>query len=160
MQWGLVALGYAAVFVVAAVSLYSRHLMELADPVGASGGMAAAGDTLLHLFIGFLFLIPTTLLIWIIAKSETVYTGYSKFLLGLSLSAPLCLGVLLFGEKYVAQSLSWLCLYRILESPLVLVGVGISRLMARFDRAKRLASYALLVEALTLGITVAVFIHG
>jgi hypothetical protein len=42
--------------------------------------------------------------------------------------------------------------------------MGISRVAARFDRAKRLASYALLVEGLTLGLPVAaliiaVFIH-
>jgi hypothetical protein len=36
--------------------------------------------------------------------------------------------------------------------------MGISRFAARFDRAKRLASYALLVEGLTLGLAVAGFI--
>jgi hypothetical protein len=64
----------------------------------------------------------------------------------------------LFGEKYVALSLSWLCLFRILESPIVLVGMGISRFAARFDRSKRLVSYALLVEGLTLGLSVAAFV--
>jgi hypothetical protein len=157
-------MGYAAVLVFAAASLYARHLWELQDPVAASGGMAAAGDTLLHLFIGCLFLIPTAFLIWIIAKSEALYTAYSRFLFGLSLSAPVCLSVVFLGENYVAQSLSWLCFFRILESPIVLVGMGISRYAARFDRAKRLASYALLIEGLTLGLavaafTVAVFIH-
>jgi len=44
------------------------------------------------------------------------------------------------------------------------VGMGVSRIAARFDRAKRLVSYALLIEGLTLGLsvaafTVAVFIH-
>jgi hypothetical protein len=75
-----------------------------------------------------------------------------------------CLSVVLFGENHVAPSLSWLCLFRILESPIALVGMGISRFAARFDRAKRLTSYALLVEGLTLGLLVAyftgaVFIH-
>jgi hypothetical protein len=37
--------------------------------------------------------------------------------------------------------------------------MGISRLVARFDRAKRFASYALLIEVLTLGIAVALLIH-
>jgi hypothetical protein len=136
MQFGLVGMGYAAVLVVAAAALYLRHLVELQDPVAASGGMAAAGDTMLYLFIGCLFLIPTAFLIWTIAKFEALYTAYSRFLFGLSLSAPVCLTVLLFGGNYVAQSLSWLCLYRVLESPIVLVGMGISRLAARFDRAK------------------------
>ena len=36
--------------------------------------------------------------------------------------------------------------------------MGISRFAARFDRAKRLTSYALLVEGLTLGLLVAYFI--
>jgi hypothetical protein len=158
MQFGLVAAGYAAVLVVAAALLYTRHLVELQDPVAASGGMAAAGDTILYLFIGCLFLIPTALLIWTIAKLGALYTAYSRFLFGLSLSAPVCLSVVLFGENHVAPSLSWLCFFRILESPIVLVGMGISRFAARFDRAKRLASYALLVEGLTLGLAVAAFI--
>jgi hypothetical protein len=158
MQFGLVAMGYAAVLVFAAASLYARHLWELQDPAAASGGMAAAGDTILHLFIGCLFLIPTAFLIWIIGKSEALYTAYSRFLFGLSLSAPVCMIVVLFGENYVAQSLSWLCFFRVEESPIVLVGMGISRFAARFARAKRLASYALLIEGLTLALPVAAFI--
>ena len=158
IQFGLVGMGYTAVLVVAAAALYRRHLAELQDPVAASGGMAAAGDTILYLFIGCLFLIPTALLIWTITKLEALFTVYSRFLFGLSLSAPVCLSVVLFGENHVAPSLSWLCFFRILESPIVLVGMGISRFAARFDRAKRLTSYALLVEGLTLGLLVAYFI--
>jgi hypothetical protein len=109
MQFGLVAVGYAAVLVVAAALLFIRHLVALQDPAAASGGMAAAGDTVLLLFIGCLFLIPTVFLIRIIAKFEALYTAYSRFLFGLSLSAPVCLSVVLLGDNYVAQSLSWLC---------------------------------------------------
>jgi hypothetical protein len=164
MQFRLVGMGYAAVLVVAAASLFLRHMVELQDPAAASGGMAAAGDTMLYLFLGVLFLIPTVFLIRIIAKSEALYTAYSRFLFGLSLSAPVCLSVVLFGENYVAKSFSWFCFVRILESPIVLVGMGISRSAARFDRAKRYASYALLIEGLSLGLpvaafAVAVFIH-
>ena len=104
------------------------------------------------------------LLIRIIAKSETLYTSYARFLFGFSLSAPVCLSVVLFGENYIARNLSWLCFFRILESPVILVGMGISRSAARFARSKRLASYALLIEGLTLGLplafSVAVFIRG
>jgi hypothetical protein len=157
MQFGLVVIGYAGVLLFAAASLYGRHLLALQDPAAASGGMAAFGDTLLYLFLGCLFLIPTAFLIWTIAKSEALYTTYSRFLFGLSLSAPICLGLLSLGEKYVALSLSWLCLFRILESPIVLVGMGMSRFAARFDRSKRFVSYALLVEGLTLGLAVAGF---
>ena len=164
MQFGLVAVGYAAVTVFAAASLFARRLLALQDPAAASGGMVAAGDTMLYLSIGCLFLIPTAFLIRILAKSEAPYTAYSRFLFGLSLSAPVCMSVVLFGENYVAQSLSWLCFFRILESPVVLVGMSISRSAARFDQPKRLASYALLIEGLTLGLplaafTVAVFTH-
>jgi hypothetical protein len=158
MQFGLVAIGFAIVFAVAAALLYMRHLVDLQDPVTASGGMAAAGDTILYLFIGCLFLIPTAFLIWTITKLEALYTVYSRVLFGLSLSAPVCLSVVLFGENHVAPRLSWLCFFRILESPIVLVGMCISRFAARFDRAKRLTSYALLVEGLTLGLLVACFI--
>jgi hypothetical protein len=150
-------MGYAGTILVAAALLYAQHLVELQDPAAASGGMAAAGDALLHLFIGFLFLIPTAFLIRIMAKFEAIYTAYSRLLFGFSVSAPVCMTVVLFGENYVAPSLSWFCFYRIL-SPIVLAGMGISRLSARSDRAKRLASYALLIEGLTLGLPVAAFV--
>jgi hypothetical protein len=156
-QYGFVAVGYAAVFVFAAASLYQRHLLELQDPVAFSGGMAAAGDSMLYLFIGFLFLIPTVFLIRIIAKIEETYTAFSKFLFGLSLSAPVCMTVVLLGD-HVPQSLGWICGWRMLESPIILMGMGISRFAARFDRAKRFISYALLVEGLTLVLPIAVFI--
>ena len=121
--------------------------------------MWAAGDLLLDIFIACLFMVPTAFLIWVAAKIETFYTPYSKILLGLSLSAPVCLSVLFLGEKHVGESLINLCLYRLIWSPFILVGMGISRLVARFDRAKRLASYALVIEVLTLGTAVALLIH-
>ena len=155
----LIALGYAAVFAVAATLLYGRHLQELKYPAEASGGMWAAGDLLLQIFIGCLFMIPTVFLIWAAARFEASYTAYSKFLLGLSLSSPVALSVLFLGESHVGQSLINLSLYRLFVSPFILVGMGISRLVARFDRAKRFASYALLIEVLTLGICVALLIH-
>jgi hypothetical protein len=160
MQLGLVALAYAAVLVVAAALLYGRHLQELRYPAEASGGMWAGGDAFLYIFIACLFMVPTIFLIWVTARFEAFYTAYSKFLLGLSLSAPVCLGVLYLGENHVGQSLFTLCLYRLIWLPFILVGMGISRLVARFDRAKRFASYALLIEGLTLVIAVALVIHA
>jgi hypothetical protein len=160
MQLGLVALGYGAVLVIAATLLFGRHLQELQNPAEASGGMWAAGDAFLMIFIACLFMVPTVSLIWVTAKFEAFYTAYSKFLLGVSLSAPVCLGVLYFGENHVGQSLINLCLYRLMWLPFILVGMGISRLVARFDRAKRFASYALLIEGLTLAIAVALVIHS
>jgi hypothetical protein len=160
VQLGLVALGYAAVLVVTATILYGRHLQELQYPAEASGGMWAAGDAFLYIFIACLFMIPTAFLIWVTARFEAFYTAYSKFLLGLSLSAPVCLSVFFLGENHVGQSLITLCLYRLMCLPLILVGMGISRLVARFDRAKRFASCALLIEGLTLAIAVALVIHA
>ena len=63
VQLGLVALGYAAVLVVAATLLYERHLRELNYPAEASGGMCAAGDAFLHFFIASLFMTATE--IWL-----------------------------------------------------------------------------------------------
>jgi len=160
MQLGAVAVGYVAVLVVAAALLYMRHLQELQYPAEASGGMWAAGDALLYVFIACLFMVPTVFLIWVTAKFEAFYTAYSKFLLGLSLSAPVCLSVFLLGENRVGERLINLSLYRLMWLPFILVGMGISRLVARFDRAKKFASYALLVEGLTLAIAVALLIHA
>jgi hypothetical protein len=159
-QWWLVGLGYAAVFAVGAILLYGRHLQELKYPAEASGGMWAAGDAMLLIFIAGLFMIPTVFLIWVIARFESVYAAYSQFLLGLSLSAPVCLSVFLLGGSQVAQTLRSLCLFRLLGSPFILVGIGISRLVARFARAKRLVSYALLIEGVTIVAALALLIHA
>jgi hypothetical protein len=160
MQLGLVALAYSAVLVFAAILLFGRHLQELRYPADASGGMWAAGDAFLYIFIAGLFMVPTVFLIWITARYEAFYTAYSKFLLGFSLSAPVCLGVLYLGENHVGESLINLCFCRLISMPFILGGMGISRLVARFDRAKRFASYALLIEGLTLVVAVALLIHA
>jgi len=156
----LVAVGYAVVSAVAAALLFGRHLQELRYPADASGGMWAFGDALLYIFIAGLFMVPTGFLIWATAQFEAYFTGYSIFLLGLSLSSPVCLIVLYAGEKHVGQALINLCFCRLMSSPFILVGMGISRLVARFDRTRRLVGYALLVEGLTLIIAVALVIHA
>jgi hypothetical protein len=160
VQLGFVALGYAAVLALAAALLFVRHLQELRNPAEASGGMWAFGDAFLYIFIACLFMVPTVFLIWIIAKFEVFYTAYSKFLLGFSLSAPVCLGVLFLGGNHVGQSLMNICMLRLMWLPFILVGMGISRMVARFDRAKRFASCAFLIEGLTLAIAVALVIHA
>lgn len=158
-QFALVVAGYGAVCVISAAWLFERHLVELQDPAAFSGGMAAAGDTILYLILGFLFLIPTVFLIRIIARIESTYTVFARFLFGLSLSAPVCMTVVLLGDNsHVPQSLGWICGWRMLESPIVFLGMGVGRIAARFERAKRLISYALLVEGLSLGLPVAAFI--
>jgi hypothetical protein len=153
-------MGYASVIAVAAALLFARHLQELKYPAEASGGMWAAGDAMLLIFIAGLFMVPTGFLIWITAKSEAFYTAYSKFLLGFSLSAPVCLSLLSLGETHVGPGSINLSMYRLIWSPFIFVGMGFSRLVARFDRAKRFASYALLIEGFTLAIAVALVIHA
>jgi hypothetical protein len=160
IQLGLVAIVYAAVIAVAAALLYVRHLQELRYPAEASGGMWAAGDAMLWIFIICLFMVPTVFLVWIIAKFEAIYKTYSQLLLGLSLSAPVCLSTLYLGGNYLTDGVKILCLDRLFWSPLMLLGIGVSRLVARFDRAKKLVSYALLIEGLTLATAVALFIHA
>jgi hypothetical protein len=156
-QLWFVGLGYAAVFVVAAVIILARYLQEHSHraEMAAAGGMSAFGDLLLAIFILCLFMIPTIFLVWVLAKYESAYTTYSQFLLGLSLSAPVCLSLFVFGQNHVSDNLRIACLARLIVSPLVFVGIGVSRFLARFAQAKKLTLYALLIEGLTLGIAIA-----
>jgi hypothetical protein len=160
-QLGAVAAGYAMVLLVAAVLVYWRHIQSVTHPADAIGygGMYAFGDLILGLFIGGLFLIPSLLLVLVIRKSETAYTRYSRTLLGLSLTAPICLGIFLIPAVNQGNSfLGWFCMDRLFASPIVVAGLAVSRLLARFDRAKRLTSYALLIELGTSALLVALFL--
>lgn len=161
-QLGLVGSGYAAVFVVSGALVFSRYLMEHyhAADVSAAGGMYAFGDLLLGMFIAGLFMIPTVFLVWVMAKREAAYTTYSQLLFGLALSAPVCLGLFVLGKNHLSEGLSVVCLCRLVASPFVLVGIGVSRLLARFEEAKRLTTYALLLEGVTLGVAIALWIRG
>jgi hypothetical protein len=159
-QLVLAALGYTAVLLFAAAVLFVRHLQELQNPAEASGGMWAGGDLILYIFIACLLIVPTAFLIWVAAKFEGVYTAYSIFLLVLSLTAPVCLAIFHFGEVHDGQTLFTICLFRLIWSPFVLVAMGVSRIVVRFDRAKRFSSYALLIEGLTFVIAVALLIHA
>jgi hypothetical protein len=162
IQLRLIAVSYAVVFFVAAGLLYHRQVWErdhFAEVV-AESGMTAAGDTLLEIFIAFMFAVPTAFLIRVMARFETLFTTYSKVLLGLSMTSPVCLIGIYLGEKHVWQSAITFCFYRFVFSPLILAGIGFSRLVARFPRAKRLSVYALLVEGMTMGIAVALILNA
>jgi hypothetical protein len=153
VQLRLVSAGYAVVLATAAALVYGRHLLYVnhVGEAAAAGGMYAAGDVMLEFFIVCMLLVPTFFLVLAIRKSETLYTAYSKVLIGVSLTAPLCAGLL--SIPAVGQStmlLGWICMDRLFASPLVIVGLALSRLLARFDRAKRLTLYALAIEVLTL----------
>jgi hypothetical protein len=162
-QLSLVAAGYAAVLATAALLVYVRHLQYVNHPedVAASSGMYAAGDWMLEIFIGCMLLVPTFVLMLVIRKSENLYAGCSKVLLGLSLTAPISLGVLSIpavGQGTMA--LGWICMDRLFCSPIVIVGLVVSRLLARFDQAKRLTLYALLIEVLTFALTAGLFLFA
>ena len=161
MQFGLVAAAYAFVRMVSAVLIYERYMLYVRHPedVAAAGGMFAAGDWMLELFVICLFLIPTFFLVLIIRKSEALYSVYSKILFGLSLTAPACLAV--FSIPAVNQGtmlLGYICMDRLFASPLVIAWLGASRFLARFPPSKRRISYAVLIEALTLALLIALFV--
>ena len=162
-QLRLVAAFYAVVLAAAALLVYVRYLLYAnhAAEAAAAGGMYAAGDWMLGILIGCMLLVPTFVLALVIRKSQTLYVGYSKILLGLSLTAPISLGVLSIpAVNQGTMLLGWICLGRLLVSPIVIVGLAVSRLLARFDRAKRLTLYALLIEVLTLALTAALLLFA
>jgi len=163
VQLTLVATGYAAVLATASALVFMRYMLYASHPqdVAAAGGMYAGGDLLLGFIIACMFLVPTFFLVLVIRKSESLYTGYSKILLALSVTAPICLGVLSIpAVSQGTMALGWICMGRLFGSPFVIIGLGFSRLLARFDRAKRLTFYALLIEVLTLVLMVILFLFS
>lgn len=161
VQLRLVAAGYALVLATAAMLVYGRHLLYVnhAAEAAAAGGMYAAGDTMLEFFIGCMLLVPTVFLVLVIRNSEELFTLYSKVLIGLSLTAPISAGLL--SIPAIGQSpmlLGWICMDRLFASPVMIIGFALSRLLAPFDRAKRLTLYALAIEVLTLIVMAALFV--
>jgi hypothetical protein len=158
LQLRLVAGSYAAVAAVSALLVFERYLLYVRNPqdVAAAGGMYAGGDLLLEIFIGFLFLVPTAALVWVIRKSESCYTAYAKALLGLSLTAPFAAGFLVVP---VLNQWYWgnVCIFRLFAVPMVVVVLAFSRWLTRFQRARRLISYALLIEGATFIVMIGAF---
>lgn len=162
-QLGFVVAAYAVVVLVSALLLYQRHLLYVnhAADAAAAGGMYAGGDLLLELFIGGLFLIPTFLLAIVIRQSEPAFTRYAQILLALGLTAPVSLGLFLIPAVSQSDSLlGWVAIDRLFLSPVIFFGFVVIRLLARFGRAKRLTSYALLAEGGTLVLIVVLFLWG
>ena len=160
----LVAAAYAGVLTVAAVLTAARYVQYVTHPadVAAYGGMYAGGDLMLELFIAGMLLVVTFFLVLVIYKSEPAYTSYSKVLLGLGLTAPLSVG--LISIPAVNQGMNVLgevCMFRLFASPMVIMGLAMSRLFARYPRPKKLTVYALLIEGFTLvGMGVLLFLHA
>ena len=149
----MVAFCYAMVLALSAILIVARYLQYVRNPddVAASGGMWAGGDLMLELFICGMLLVVSFFLVLVIRQSETAYTMYSKVAFALSVSAPVSVGVIAIPAVSEGISLlGYACMFRLFASPLVLLGLGMSRIFARFPRAKRITNYALLTEALTL----------
>jgi len=151
LQLRLVAASYAMVGAVSALLIFNRYLVYVRNPqdVAAAGGMYAGGDLLLELIICVLLLVPTSALVFVIRKSESYYTAYAKVLLGVSLTAPLsviALVIPVLNQWYWGDAI----IFRLFAIPLVLVVLIGSRWLTRFTRARKLISYALLIEGLTL----------
>jgi hypothetical protein len=161
---GVVVAAYVSVVGVAAALVFARYRMYARHPedVQASGGMYAAGDWMLAMFIASLLLAATILLIVAIRNAEGAYTRLAKILFGVSLTAPACLGLLSIPAVGRSNSIfAFACMYRVSTAPIFIFGFVISRIAARFKIAKRWTSYAAAVEALTLvvGIT-GIFLAG
>jgi hypothetical protein len=150
---GWVAGGYAAVLAASVFLVVVRYWQYALHPADANqyGGMWAGGDMVLGVFIFCLFMVPTFFLVLVIRKSETLYTRYAGVLLGIGLTAPVSIGLMAIPVVRESDSLlGWVCMWRILGSPLIFVGLAVSRIVARFPRAKRLCSYAVITEGVTL----------
>jgi len=148
-----VAGAYAAVLSVSAALIFERYLAYVRHPddVAASGGMWAGGDMLLEVFIAGMLLVVTFFLVLVISHAEAAYETYSKILLAVSVTAPVSIGLMAIPAVGQSNSvLGYVCLYRTIGSPLVLLGLAMSRLFARFPKPKRITNYALLIEGLTL----------
>jgi hypothetical protein len=156
LQLRLVAASYAVVVVVSALLIFMRYLQYVRNPqdAAAASGMYAGGDLMLEVFICFLFLLPTAALVFVIRKSESAYTAYAKALLGLSLTGPISLVFLIIP---VLNQWYWgdVCIFRLFAIPIVVGVLVFSRWLTRFARARRLISYALLIEGLTFVVVIA-----
>lgn len=163
-----IAGGYAAVVAFSAALIVMRYVQYAMHPADAAqySGMWAGGDLILELFICGLLLVMTLILALVIMGDESAYTMYAKGLLGVSLTMPLSVGFIAIPVVNQAGGvlgvLGYACLFRLFASPLVIFGIGVSRLLARFPRPKRLIVYGLLIEVSTLVLLIAslgVFSH-
>ena len=161
IQLELIGAGYVAVLMYGILAFFQRYLYELREPVDSAGGMAAFGEEMLTLFIFLLFLVPTFFLLRLMANSGPVgqsdrfYTVYAKLLLALSVTAPLCVVLLvLFHRSLLIQNI---CVTRLWRSPCVFIVMVMSRVLGRRTPKKRLMTWALLIEGITLIVSLAVF---
>lgn len=153
IQLALVACAYATVSAISAVLIVWRYWQYQTHPADAAqyGGMWAGGDLMLEVFICGMLLAVTFVLVLVIYSHETAYTNYSKFMLALSATAPASIALMAIPAIGQGNSLlGWACMFRAFASPMVLVGLVMNRVFARFPQTKRMTNYALLIEAGTL----------
>lgn len=155
LQLELIGAAYALVFLFAAAEYFQRYLYTLREPIDSAGGMAAFGDEMLTIFVFLLFLAPTFFLLRLMAGNEGVFSAYSKILLAVSITDPICVGLLaVFHRSILAQNV---CGERLWRSPMVLTVMIMSRVTGRRSPSKRLITWASLIEAGTLVACVVVF---
>jgi hypothetical protein len=157
----LVAALYGAMAVLSGLLILKRYLLYLRHPqdVVAASGMYAGGDLLLELMIFCLFLVPTGLLVFFIRGAEPAYTAYAKILLGLSVTAPLSLG-LMFVPFLNQGYLGDVIFFRLCATPIFAVVLLLSLSSTQFTRARRLIFYALLIEAIPLAIVLGMLLFS
>jgi hypothetical protein len=150
LQLRLVAASYAVVAVVSAFLIFVRYLQYVRNPqdVAAAGGMYAGGDLMLEVIIGFLFLLPTIALVFVIRKSESAFTYYAKVLLGLSLTAPISVGLLFIPRPQSVVLGRCDCLSTVCD-PHGDRRLHLQPVAGSLSSRSRLISYALLIEGLT-----------
>jgi hypothetical protein len=160
VQLALIGLAYAFVLAYGVTTEIAREMAAARDPASSSGGMWAFGDELLAWNIFFLFMIPTFFLLCFMRQYDGTYGAFSKVLFGVSLTAPLLVGIFLLGAFAGSNTIKDVAVYRFWRAPFVLMVMGLSRLMARIDVAKRLLTRALLIEGGTFAILFTFFIFG
>ena len=162
LEHALIASGYVAAVGLGTALIYARLMWESAHPeqVMESSGMFAFGDMLLYMFAGLLLLIPTFFLVWMLSRSEESGVSCAKVLLAVALSAPLGLVLMAIGEKMIPGTLLVAAFMRLEWSPFVFAFLLGSRLLARFPRAKRVISFALLTEIATILIAIAILLFA
>ena len=90
-------------------------------------------------------------LVFILRSYEDSYTTYSKVLLAVSITCPLSVGVISIPAIGQSNSiLGSICMFRLFGSPLVLVGMFFSLVLARFRWSQILIVSAISVEFVTL----------
>lgn len=159
LQLQLIAFGYACVLLYGVCAWYVRDLAALRDPAYSSGGMWAFGDTLLDMFLFLLALAPTFFLMRLMAGEEAIFGVYSKVAVAATITAPFCVAMLATMAIHpLPQWLQGLFVDRLWYSPAVLAILGLSRVLGRRHRLKRLLTCALAIESATLVGSLAVFI--